>query len=539
VVRGFRADEVALADLAGAVPPGEPETELAHGHVRLALPAAWFPARLDGATFTAFQLRTGHDDDVMALYLGDSPPFRPHPGREFRLALGPIAVRGTLWNEGPRQRMEALALLPCASPRYVQFSVHTDAPDRLARVLAALRSLRVERAPRTSAPEVIVSTPRDDAALAALTARDPLARDLAARALASDGLRAQYPLDTTHPLADQALTGRFRIEPAGVPTEVWLRIPVRAGRAEAPPAFRALTEGSFAREAAGIARAGCRAPSLVLAHDGVGLRCEGEPEFRAVAPDENDPAALPRALVQLLHARATLARWRREPAVAGGWPASLCETDRVRVVPDGGALYVSTDRCVLALDPGREAARAAAIEGNCAQVPVAPWSVALRAVGRFDEVQGTDPRSCRFSLGWNGRSAWVIAAGNGGTASAPIAQGPTVAADRRAVNTAAGFLHDLLRFATGEMAEPPPNVRPTVLHALGVDRPGTPAAAATLRLFHARGGFAGAALSAVLGVRTLNAEHVEVAFMPVVVELTQEPGGWVVTGVRPGAPTSP
>jgi hypothetical protein len=127
----------------------------------------------------------------------------------------------------------------------------------------------------------------------------------------------------------------------------------------------------------------------------------------------------------------------------------------------------------------------------------------------------------------------VLAAGDAGSASAPIASGPAVAVERRAVHTAVVFLQDLVRYATEETSELPPNVHPTVLRGLGVDRPGTPAAAATLRLLHARGGFSGAALSAVLGARTLDATHVEVSFMPLVVTVTRESAGWVVTGVRP------
>ena len=248
--------------------------------------------------------------------------------------------------------------------------------------------------------------------------------------------------------------------------------------------FRAITDGALGREIQSLTRTGCRTDSIIAAHDGFATRCAGEPEIRVATDDESDAAALPRALRRLLHVRSTLARWRRDPALVGAWPSSLCNADRLRVVADGEVLYATSEHCVLAIDAAREVVRAVAMEGECAQVPVAPWSAALRTVGRFDEVRGANGTYCRFTLGWNGRTSRVIAVGDEGTRSAPIARAPTVAVDPRAVNTAVAFLHDLLRYATGESPETPANVRPAVLRTLGADQPGTPAHVAVCGCFN-------------------------------------------------------
>ena len=172
------------------------------------------------------------------------------------------------------------------------------------------------------------------------------------------------------------------------------------------------------------------------------------------------------------------------------------------------------------------------MEGECAQVPVAPWSSTLRAVGRFDDVRGPTGTYCRFTLGYNGRSSWVIAVGDQATASAPIARGASVALDPHAINTSVAFMHDLMEFSFGHRDEPPPNVLPAVLHALGADQPGSAAQIATLRLFEHRGGVSGAAISAVIAARAIDGQQIEVAFAPVVVTVSQEHGAWVVTHVR-------
>ena len=56
-----------------------------------------------------------------------------------------------------------------------------------------------------------------------------------------------------------------------------------------------------------------------------------------------------------------------------------------------------------------------------------------------------------------------------------------------------------------------------------------------MRMFQSRGALTNAEVSAVLGARVLDANRVEVSFMPVVIELTLE-SSWVVTGVRPSTP---
>src|SRR5262249_14816835 len=152
------------------------------------------------------------DGDAFGIYLGRTPSFRSRAGAAlFTVAIGgTIPVRGARWTEGARQRIEAVATLPCAAPRYVHAWMQSDAPDRLARMYAALGTLRLAPDARTTSRSVVLDATRDGPALAGIVAQDALGRDLAARALAGDGLAAPYPLETTHPLADQVLLGRYR-----------------------------------------------------------------------------------------------------------------------------------------------------------------------------------------------------------------------------------------------------------------------------------------------------------------------------------------
>lgn len=540
----FHVDERPLEQITSAaiIPSLDATSEFSHGHVRMALPAAWFPRHTEGADFTVYNVETGYEGDAFGVYIGDAPALRPHAGSDFGVAIGPIAVRGTIWMEGSRRHLEAIGLLPCRSPRYVHVWMHSESPERLARMLAAFRTLRTETEARTPSREIEIDASRDGPALDGLTANDPLAREMARRALAGDGLRAAYPLDTVHPLADQVLIGRYTQDLAGVRVQVWVRLPVRRGHAEAPASFGVLRDGSLPSLFARLIANGCRAPAAVLAHDGVMVRCEGERELRVAADSDADPAALSRALAQLLHVRATLARWARDPRMVNGYPAALCQGSLANVRAEPGALFVTADHCVLAIDPWRETVLAAAFEGDCASVPQAPWSMPLRVVGRFDDVRGANGTYCRFELGWTARGAWITAVGDEGTASGPILRGPSMAVDRRAVNTAVAFMNELVRFATGRSADPPMNVRPSVLRALGVDQPGSPGAVATLRRFLARGGFTGAGPSAVLGARAIDPDHVEVTLMPLSLSLAHETGGWIVTDARPteiAAPLSP
>src|SRR5207253_2493883 len=80
---------------------------------------ARLPARTDGPDYTVYNVNTGQPGDVFGVYFGDAPSPRSHPGDEFSVALGPVAMRGRAWAEGARRRVEAVGLLPCATPRYV------------------------------------------------------------------------------------------------------------------------------------------------------------------------------------------------------------------------------------------------------------------------------------------------------------------------------------------------------------------------------------------------------------------------------------
>ena len=66
--------------------------------------------------------------------------------------------------------------------------------------------------------------------------------------------------------------------------------------------------------------------------------------------------------------------------------------------------------------------------------------------------------------------------------------------------------------------------------------PGTPAALSLLDRFERRGGFRSAADTTVLGARALGPSRVEVLFLTLAVELTEEPAGWVVTAARVADP---
>ena len=61
--------------------------------------------------------------------------------------------------------------------------------------------------------------------------------------------------------------------------------------ARAPAAYRTVLDGSLARRFTSAVASGCRTPGAVIAHDGVGVQCEGEEEFRAAVTDEDNAAA--------------------------------------------------------------------------------------------------------------------------------------------------------------------------------------------------------------------------------------------------------
>lgn len=541
-VRNFRADETALEDLPASASAAT--RTLSEGPVRIDLPAAWFASRTQVSGAVVFRIHTGSDTDVLSLYLGAEPPVRLRAAgaRAFRLAPGPVAVRGALWEEETRQRLEAIALLPCAVPRFVHLAAYTDDPLTRARAVFALRSLRIDISTplAPAAAELVELVPAESrAALMTIAGGDALALSLLTRATT---LRSHYPLTEVHPLADQWIFGSFDLTLGGTGASVWARIPVRAGRAETPRSlqiFRENAPAALARELTALVREGCANPSPVFASDGVVVHCAGEPERRALA-DASDPEGLVAALASLRHARKTLLAWPRTPAVFAPGPglAALCPPAEARIAREGGSLFVTSDACVVTLDPARERVRSVAIEADCAALealPAAPWSRALREGLQLAE-RGAH---CRLSLGWSSRGGYAVAAGDNGTASAPIASsshGPVAAVDRRAVHTALGFMHDLLAYATERESAPPPNARPSVLRSLGLHQPHAPAAVALLTRLERRGGLHGASDTAVLGARALGPSRVEVLFHTLAVELTEEQGGWVVSAASLAEP---
>lgn len=509
--------------------PTLPQTEWAHGPLRFSLPSAWFPVRDDGDAHAVYLLRTGDRSDAAGLYVGAVPPARSPRGESFTLAQGGVIIRGVVRSTGPTLGIDALATLPCGRPRFAYLWADVSNREQLVRLVAMVRSIRVVAGASTFPAPVEVDATRDAPALAAMTADDPLARQLVERGSRGDGLRAIYPLTTVHPLADQTLLGRFRAEFQGVPETVWVHVPVVQGRARAPAAYGALFDGSLATTFAGMRAAGCRMREVRFAHDAVTVRCEGEDAASVGISDDTVAGAFRMALDRFVTVRLALARWSRDPGQVGGWPDALCPSGARRIVVDGSSVFVSSEHCVVALDPVARRVVGLASDGDCAAIPDLPWATRLRTTGRFDEVRGAGRTYCHYTFGWRAGAGWLIASGDGGTASGPVARGPTMGVDPRSVNTAVAFVHDLAAYVTEQSSEAPANVQPEVLRSLGADRPGSLAAAPLLRAFLARGGLSGPGATAVLGARALDAERVEVALLPLTVVLTRRGANWLVT----------
>lgn len=550
VVQGFVAQTAPLDALATAaeLPEAEPVTAFEHGVLRAAWPSDWWPSRVDARDFSAYRLLTGDDDDVVSVYIGDRPSFRAPGGHEFRLVNGGTLIRGTLSRQDRRWRLEALALLPCASPRHAHVIAQSDDPRVIARVARALRALRVVR-DETAAPQSIALDPVSDRArIEALSqSSDGSVRAWLLAALATGQLRAKYPLATSHPRADQELSARVRSSVQGVPAELWLSLPVRDGRVQVTHVFndaaRMATGDELSRS---LVAAQCAGAVLTVAQDGVALRCDGERELRGAIDERDGEAALRQAIARVLSVRSFVRRWSAQPALAWGYPQSLCDeasgaARSASVISSvasatGVVMGARVGRCFMVLrgaDVQRSALAALAIEGACASVADAPWAAGLRGAGRFRELSGQQGQGeCRYTAALREGRGWVVSANDSESAMGPVGQGLTMGVDRAAIARAVGVMIELAAMGLGRREEIPEGVAGPVLSALGVDRPGTARAREALRWWYALGGMDGALPVAVMEASAVASDRVRVVFAAWTVEVTRGASGWSVTGIE-------
>ena len=529
-LEGFTPDDRPLSEARGET-TAVPMMLWHEGVLAFSLPTAWFPSRRHERDEVLYDVLTGDPDDAFAIYYGSQPGVRPHDEGAFRLALGGVMVRGSVVVDATGlRRVEAIAALPCEAHAFVSVWAHTRSPERFAAILDSLASLRHARTEPSVLQETAVDGTNDAAAVRALVQGDALGRELVDRALASGTMHARYPLAMQHPLADQLLSGRFQVPIGGAPAEVAVWLPVRAGHVGVPEPYRGLHDVTLTRAVAELAAAGCTATVLQLGHDGIAVRCADGHDVRVLA--ETDGAELwPDSIRTAARLRSALAGWSAHGDRVGNWPITLCGDDPWIIERAGSMDFARTDRCAIALDSHTGRIDEAGFAGSCASVPVQTWSESLRRAVRLDEIRGAGTGACTFTLGWNGRSSWALAAGDGGTTSAPIASGPVLAVDRRAVHTAVAFLADLDRYASGRADELPPNVRPSVLIGLGMLTAGDSAGRRMSRLLRATA-IGGPGL-AVLQARPTDPEHTVVEFLGLTVELTDTANGWLVTSVRP------
>ncbi|MEI8258555.1 MAG: hypothetical protein WCJ30_23015, partial [Deltaproteobacteria bacterium] len=469
-----------------------------------------------------------------AIYLGHQPALNPRDAGAFRVRLGGIAVRGSaVADPSGTQRLEAVAVVPCEGRAFVSVWARVRSPERFAAVIDAVRS--IARAPREVSPlqETTLDEARDRAALHGLTRGDALAAELIDHALTGHALAARYPLATDHPLADQILSGHFATPVGGAPAEISVWLPIRAGHADVPAPYRALHDAALAHAFADLVAAGCNASALQLGHDGVAVRCPGGTDVRVVADESPGATFWPGAVQDVTRLASARTTWTAHPERVGGWPASLCGTEAWAIERVDGREVARTERCAIAID-ARGRVASAGFTGRCADLPAEPWSHRFRDAVHLDEIRGAGAGACTYTLGWNGHTAWALAAGDGGTASAPLASGPVLAVDRRAVHTAVAFVVDLERHVSGRGDGAPANVRPSVLAGLGATHPSDPGARTLARRLRATGTAAGPGL-AVLSARVIDAERVAVEFLALAVELTETPQGWLVTAATAGA----
>lgn len=567
VVQGFAAQTAPLDALATAaeLPENEPVVAFEHGVLRAAWPADWWPSRVDARDFSAYRLLTGDDDDVVSVYIGDRPSFRAPGGHEFRLVNGGTLIRGTLSRQDRRWRLEALALLPCATPRHAHVVAQSDDPRVIARVARALRALRVVR-DEGAAPQSIALDPASDRArLEALAqSSDGSVRAWLLAALATGQLRAKYPLATSHPRADQELSARVRSTVQGVPAELWLSLPVREGRVQVTHVFndaaRMATGDELSRS---LATGQCAGAALTVAQDGVALRCEGERELRGAIDERDGEAALRQALARVLAVRAFVRRWSAQPALAWGYPQSLCDegpasatngavngatngavnsaVNSASVVSSvataaGVAMSARVGRCFMVMrgaDIARSALAALSVEGACASVADAPWAAGLRGAGRFRELSGQQGQGeCRYTAALRDGRGWVVSANDSESAMGPVGQGLTMGVDRAAIARAVGVMIELASMGMGRREEIPEGVAGPVLSALALDRPGTARARDVLRWWYALGGMDGALPVAVMDASAVASDRVRVVFAAWSVEVTRGANGWSVTAIE-------
>lgn len=557
VVQGFVAQTAPLDALAMAaeLPENEPVTDFEHGVVRAAWPADWWPSRVDARDFSAYRLLTGDDDDVVTIYIGDRPSFRAPGGHEFRLVNGGTLIRGTLSRQDRRWRLEALALLPCATPRHVHLVAHSDDPRVIARAARALRALRVTREEGGVPQPIVLDAARDRAQLEALTqSSDGNVRAWLLAALATGGLRAKYPLATSHPRADQALSARVRATVQGVPAELWLSLPVREGQVQATHVFNDAAHMATGDELARtLAAEQCAGAALTVAQDGVALRCDGERELRGAIDERDGQAALRHALARVRAVRTFLRRWSGQPALAWGYRRELCDEGPSSTTSGAGAsagvivissvetatgvvMSARVGRCFMVLrgaDVAHTALAALSFEGLCATVPDAPWSAGLRRAGRFRELSGQRGQGeCRFTAALRDGRGWVVSANASESAMGPVGQGLTMGVDRAAIARAVGVMIDLASMGMGRREEIPEGVAGPVLSALALDRPGTRRARDVLRWWYALGGMEGALPVAVMEASTVANDRVRVVFAAWSVEVTRGADGWIVTAIE-------
>lgn len=561
VVQGFAAQTAPLDALATAaeLPEDEPVTAFEHGVLRAAWPSDWWPSRVDARDFSAYRLLTGDDDDVVSVYIGDRPSFRAPGGHEFRLVNGGTLIRGTLSRQDRRWRLEALALLPCASPRHAHVIAQSDDPRVIARVARALRALRVTRESAEVPQSVALDPASDRARLEALSQpSDAGVRAWLLAALATGQLRAKYPLTVAHARADQELSARVRSTVQGVSAELWLSLPVSGGRVQVTHVFNDASRMSSGDELSRtLAAAQCQAPSLTVAQDGVALRCQGESELRGAIDERDGEASLRQALARVLSVRSFVGRWRTQPSLAWGYPMELCDEPsasaasgaaananaNVSVVSSvasamGVAMSARVGRCFLVMrgaDVPRSALASLAIEGACAGVADAPWSQGLRGAGRFRELSGQQGQGeCRYTAALRDGRGWVVSANDSESAMGPVGQGLTMGVDRAAIARAVGVMIELASMGMGRREEIPEGVAGPVLSALALDRPGTARARDVLRWWYALGGMDGALPVAVMEASSVvnDRNRVRVVFAAWTVEVTRAANGWTVTAIE-------
>ena len=531
-VDGFTADEQVLTGAHSANPP-VPARVWPEGIVRFALPAAWFPARRHDGGEVLYRVLTGNPDDVVAIHRGASPPLRPGSEGTFRMVHGALAVRGSLATDANgTHRLEAVGVLPCATNPYVTVWARTARPETLDAVIDLMRSLAIGTDEASSLRETNLDAARDRAALTRVLA-DPLAAELIDRAL-PNGVRARYPLTLDHPLADQLFAGHFAAVVGGAPAEVLVSLPVRAERAEVPPPFRGLHDVAMNRAFGDLLASGCTASAVRLAQDGVAIRCAPSRDL-ALVDDSAGATLWPDALRTLAQVHAAFVGWSEHPERVGGYPASLCGEGAWTVERVDGVAIARTEQCALAIEPGHAAIASASFTGPCAAIADAPWSETLRRAVRLDEIRGAGTGACNFTLGWSGRGGYVLVAGDGGTASAPLAAGPSVAVDRRAVSTAVAFVSDVQRYLEGRTDEMPANTLPSALAAAGLRSVSDPRARALSQRLRASG--ANGPGLAVLTARALDATRVLVRFLALEVEVTDAPQGRLISAIRVAAET--